>query len=100
MNDEIDWDTMEWDQELGDFVSKVRAVSLEEGMETKDSNGNILESGDTVFLTRDLDVKGSTLNLKRGVKIKNIKTGDNRELIECKIGKTKIFLKTCFLKKI
>lgn len=98
----IDWDTMEWCDEIGDFVPKKGEEKsdkeLEEKIETKDVNGKILENGDTCVLTRDLDVKGSSLNLKRGTKVK-VKLGDNPELIECKMGKTAIFLKTCFLKK-
>ncbi len=68
-------------------------------METKDCNGNILEDGDNVLITKDLKVKGSTLNLKRGTVIKKIRTTSNPEEIECKIGKGQIVLKTCFVKK-
>jgi len=68
-------------------------------METKDCNGNLLEDGDNVLITKDLKVKGSTLNLKRGTVIKKIRTTSNPEEIECKIGKGQIVLKTCFVKK-
>lgn len=68
-------------------------------METKDSNGNILETGDSVLLTKDLDVKGCAIKFKRGTVIKKIKTTDNPEEIECKVGKAQIVLKTCFVKK-
>jgi protein PhnA len=39
-------------------------------MEVKDSNGNILNEGDSVALIKDLKVKGSSLNLKRGTIVK------------------------------
>ena len=39
-------------------------------METKDSNGTILTEGDNVTLIKDLKVKGSSLNLKRGTVVK------------------------------
>lgn len=68
-------------------------------METKDSNGNILETGDSVLVIKDLDVKGCSLKLKRGTVIKKIKVIDKPEEIECKIGKAQLVLKTCFLKK-
>ena len=68
-------------------------------METKDSNGNVLNDGDTVQLIRDLKVKGSSINLKRGNTLKNVRlTGDPDE-VECRSGKTTMVLKTCYLKK-
>jgi len=97
----IDWDNMEWDDNLGEFVPiKSDDDDAEEEIVTKDSLGNVLQSGDTVFLTRDLDVKGSSLNIKRGTKVKKIKVIGDPELIECKVGKSTIYLKTCFLKKV
>ncbi|HID91696.1 TPA: PhnA protein [Candidatus Peregrinibacteria bacterium] len=69
-------------------------------MITKDSNGVVLENGDTVILTRDLDVKGVAISMKRGDKLKKIRTGDDPELVECKIGKKGVYIKTCFVKKI
>ena len=68
-------------------------------MEIKDSNGNVLENGDNVLLTKDLKVKGCALNLKRGTVVKNIRLTSESDSIECKIGKAQIVLKTCFLKK-
>ena len=97
----IDWDNMEWDDDLGEFVPiKSDEDDTQEEIITKDSLGNVLQTGDTVILTRDLDVKGSSLKIKQGTKIKKIKVGDDPELIECKIGKAGIYLKTCFLKKV
>lgn len=68
-------------------------------MEVKDTNGVILNDGDSVQLTKDLKVKGSSLNLKRGTVIKNIRLTDDPEEVECRQGKSQIVLKTCFLKK-
>lgn len=69
-------------------------------METKDSNGNILEDGDSVHLTKDLKVKGMSKTLKRGNPIKNIRLTSNPQEVECRIGKSHVVLKTQFLKKI
>ncbi len=69
-------------------------------METKDSNGAILNDGDSVQLIKDLKVKGSSITLKRGKVMKNIKLTSKEEEIECREGKSKIVLKTCFLKKV
>lgn len=68
-------------------------------METKDSNGNILEDGDSVHLVKDLKVKGSNITLKRGNVIKNIRTTGSPDEIECRVGKSQIVLRTEFLKK-
>jgi len=95
---EVDWDNMVWDEETGDFVPRDSAEEDDGKPQTKDSNGKPLLDGDTAILTRDLDVKGSPISLKRGTKVK-IRLGDNPNLVECKIGKTAIFLKTEFLKK-
>lgn len=102
MKDNVNWDEMEWDEEVGDFVNKKTENKTEENIlpETKDINGVLLENGDTVILTRDLDVKGVAISLKRGEKLKKIRIGDDPELIECKIGKKGVFIKTCFVKKV
>ena len=68
-------------------------------MQTTDSNGNILQNGDSVQLIKDLKVKGTNLNLKVGHVIKKIKFTNDPENIECKEGRTTLVLKTCFLKK-
>lgn len=66
---------------------------------TKDSNGNELNDGDSVQLIRDLKLKGTSTNIKIGTVIKNIRLTSSSEEIECRIGKTTIVLKTCYLKK-
>ncbi|MFC2176373.1 zinc ribbon domain-containing protein YjdM [Bacteroidota bacterium] len=68
-------------------------------MEVKDSNGNILEDGDSVLLIKDLKVKGTSTTLKRGTLVKNIRLTNNPQEIDCRIKKTQIVLRTEFLKK-
>lgn len=68
-------------------------------MEVKDSVGNILEDGDSVHVTKDLKVKGMSKTLKRGVPIRGIRLTNSPDEIECRIGKSQIVLKTCFIKK-
>ena len=68
-------------------------------MDTKDSNGNILNDGDSVHVVKDLKVKGMSKTLKRGNVIKNIRLTNNPGEVECRIGKSQIVLKTQFLKK-
>ena len=68
-------------------------------MEIKDSIGNILNDGDKIVLTKTLKIKGMSKTLKRGDKIKNIRLINDVENIECRVGKSQIVLKTCFIKK-
>ena len=69
-------------------------------MEAKDSVGNVLNDGDAVIVSKTLKVKGMSKTLKRGDKIKNIRTiiGDPQN-IECRIGKNQLVIKTHFIKK-
>lgn len=67
---------------------------------TKDSNGKELNTGDAVILTQELQPKGFREKLKRGTTIKNIRLDENNpEVVDCKIGKSIIVIKTCYLKK-
>ncbi|WP_243360212.1 alkylphosphonate utilization protein [Fundidesulfovibrio terrae] len=69
-------------------------------IKVKDSNGTLLKDGDSVTIIKDLKVKGSSVTLKRGTLIKNIRLTDNEGEIECNADKVKgLVLKTCFLKK-
>ncbi len=65
----------------------------------KDSNGTQLKDGDSVTLIRDLKVKGSSLNLKRGSLAKNISLTAKDDEVECRFGKQTIVLRTEYLKK-
>ena len=65
----------------------------------KDSNGAELFDGDAVVVIKDLKVKGSSMVIKRGTKVKSIRLTDNPEEVDCKIDGSSIVLKTCFLKK-
>lgn len=67
-----------------------------------DANGNVLVDGDTITVTKDLKVKGSSLVVKSGTKVKNIKLvdGSDGHNIACKIsGIGAMNLKSEFVKK-
>lgn len=83
-----EWATIEDDE--GNTDSKI-----------KDSNGKILESGDTVTVIKDLKVKGSSSVIKVGTKVKNIRLIENSDHnIDCKIdGIGAMKLKSEFVKK-
>ncbi|AKL64162.1 MULTISPECIES: alkylphosphonate utilization protein [Streptomyces] len=66
----------------------------------KDSNGTVLEEGDSVTLTKDLKVKGTSETLKRGTLVKNIRLTSRPGEIECNTKRVKgLVLKTEFVKK-
>ena len=72
----------------------------EMGIETKDSNGNLLHNGDAVLVIKDLKVKGSGVTLKKGTKVKNIRLTDSPEEIEGNVESVRgLVLRTEFVKK-
>jgi protein PhnA len=78
----------------------VETESSEDENVVKDANGNILNDGDTVILIKDLKVKGSSSDLKKGTKVKNIRLVDGDHNIDCKIdGFGEMGLKSEFVKK-
>lgn len=65
----------------------------------KDSNGAVLEDGDDVTVIKDLKVRGSSMVIKRGTRVRKIRLTDNHEEVDGKVDGSNIVLKTCFLKK-
>lgn len=66
----------------------------------RDSNGAILKSGDTVTLTKDLNVKGAGFTAKRGTAVSNISlVSDNAGQLEGRINGQQIVILTEFVKK-
>jgi len=69
-------------------------------IKVKDSNGALLQEGDTVTLIKDLKLKGSSTVLKRGTVIRGIRLTDDPAEIEGRTDKVKgLVLRTEFLKK-
>ncbi len=90
----LDDETLEWAKASGDHMGD-GTVELH-----KDSNGNILQNGDTVTLIKDLDVKGSSITAKIGTAVRNIRlVHDNVEQIEGKVEGQSIVILTKFVKK-
>lgn len=66
----------------------------------KDCNGQVLEAGNSVVLTKTLDVKGSSLSAKLGTVVKNIRlVEDNTDQIEGKIEGQTIVILTKYVRK-
>lgn len=82
----------EWDKNKTESTSHERVI--------KDANGNVLQDGDTVTVIKDLKLKGSSLVVKVGTKVKNIRLVDGDHDIDCKIdGIGQMSLKSQFVKK-
>ena len=82
--------------------SAEEAAAATEALILRDAHGNELNSGDTVQLTKDLKVKGTSTTLKIGTKVKNIRITPGADHdIDCKVdGIGPMKLKSQFLKKI
>ena len=87
--------------ECGHEWSREAAHAADEKPVVKDANGNVLRDGDSVTVIKDLKVKGSSLVVKVGTKVKNIRLVDGDHDIDCKIdGIGAMGLKSEFVKKI
>lgn len=65
-----------------------------------DSNGMVLEHGDTVVLVKDLPVKGAGFTAKRGTAVRNISlVPENAGHIEGKVEGQRIVILTEFVKR-
>lgn len=90
----LDEDPLQWAQATGEGESE------EDTVKHLDSNGVVLEAGDTVVLIKDLNVKGAGFTAKRGTAVRNISlVHNNPEHIEGRVNKQKIVILTKFVKK-
>lgn len=90
----LDEERLAWAKATGDHENDA-SVDLH-----RDANGNQLHNGDTVILTKSLDVKGSTLNAKMGTVVKNIHIVEgNTEQIEGRIEGQLIVILTKYVRK-
>ena len=82
----------EWSGQIAEATDDARVV--------RDSVGNVLQDGDSITVIKDLKVKGSSLVVKVGTKVKNIRLVDGDHDIDCKIdGIGSMSLKSEFVKK-
>ncbi|WP_299179542.1 alkylphosphonate utilization protein [uncultured Aquimarina sp.] len=90
----LDDDTLAWAKATGegdDESTKIKHL---------DSNGALLNAGDSVVLIKDLNVKGANFTAKRGTAVRNISlVHDNPEHIEGKVSGQHIVILTKFVKK-
>ena len=90
----LDDETLNWAKATGE------GREIEAAQKHVDSNGAVLENGDSVVLIKDLDVRGANFTAKRGTAVRNIRlVHDNPEQIEGKINGQSIVILTQYVKK-
>ncbi len=90
----LDEETLAWAQATSEGQTDEDAVIH------KDCNGALLSAGDTVTLTKDLNVKGTSFTAKRGTAVRNISlVSSNEEHIEGRVNGTQIVILTKFVKR-
>jgi len=90
----LDDETLAWAKATGE------GQATEVDIKHLDSNGAVLEAGDTVTLIKDLNVKGANFTAKRGTAVRGISlVSDNPEHIEGKVEGQRIVILTKFVKK-
>ncbi|MEJ1402658.1 MAG: PhnA domain-containing protein, partial [Candidatus Sedimenticola sp. (ex Thyasira tokunagai)] len=98
-----------WPQELLDMLylddemltwAQAESLGGDDSARHLDSNGAVLEAGDTVTLIKDLNVKGANFTAKRGTAVRGISlVADNPEHIEGRVEGQRIVILTKFVKK-
>lgn len=91
----LEEDVLEWAKATGE------GGPSENQIVHRDSNGAVLEAGDSVVLIKDLPVKGSSMVAKRGTAVRRISLDhENAEFIEGKVDGQQIVILTKFVKKM
>jgi protein PhnA len=86
--------------ECGHEWSPQQANAGDDAKVVRDAVGNALQDGDAVTVIKDLKLKGSSLVVKVGTKVRNIRLVEGEHDIDCKIdGIGPIGLKSEFVKK-
>lgn len=83
----------EWPKVTAEKISETAFV-------VRDANGNFLSEGDFITVIKDLKIKGTSLVVKVGTKVKIIRLVEGDHDIDCKIeGIGPMMLKSEFVKK-
>lgn len=91
----LEEDNLEWAKATGE------GEDPEDKIVHRDSNGVIINAGDSVVLIKDLPVKGSSMVAKRGTAIRRVSLDhENAEYIEGKVDGQQIVIITKYVKKI
>ena len=94
-------DMMYLEEETKEWAKAGLSDSKADTVIHRDSNGVILEAGDSVVLIKDLKVKGSSMVAKQGTAVRRISLDhENEKYIEGKVDGQQIVIITDFVKKI
>lgn len=91
----LEEDKLSWAQSTGE------GEDPEDKIIHRDSNGAVINAGDSVVLIKDLPVKGSSMIAKRGTAVRRVSLDhENPEYIEGKVDGQQIVIITKYVKKI
>lgn len=91
----LDEETQRWAEDWDDPLENKTEEEVH-----KDAFGNVLADGDSVVLTKTLDVKGSSISAKLGTVVRNIRlVPDHPDQIEGRVEGQQIVILTKFLRK-
>jgi protein PhnA len=91
----LEEEVLEWAKATGE------GAPSEDQIIHRDSNGVIIEAGDSVILIKDLPVKGSSMVAKRGTAVRRVSLDhENSEYIEGKVDGQQIVILTKYVKKL
>lgn len=94
-------DMMYMEEEELNWAKDGETEEGEEKIVHRDSNGVVLNAGDTVVLIKDLPVKGSSMVAKRGTAVRRIGLDpNNAEFIEGRVDGQHIVIITQYVKKV
>lgn len=76
-----------YDEATGEWIPAAQAAAkpaAAQAVEVRDAVGNLLATGDSVVLTKDLKVKGANQTLRRGTVIRSIRLTEDSQEIDCR----------------
>jgi protein PhnA len=80
--------------------NEVEELVSEDVFVVKDSNGNVLQDGDSVIIIKNLPVSGAPKPIKAGTKVNKIRLVEGDHNIDCRIdGFGSMALKSEFVRK-
>ncbi len=95
------FDMLYLDEETLSWAEISVESEIDDAIKHIDSNGVLLEPGDSVTLIKDLNVKGASFTAKRGTAVRRISLDPyNPEHIEGRVNGQKIVILTKYVKKL
>lgn len=94
-------DMMYMEDDVKEWAKAGVAEAKADAVIHRDSNGVVLEAGDSVVLIKDLKVKGSSMVAKQGTTVRRISLDrENEKYIEGRVDGQQIVIITDYVKKV